>query len=362
MGGVVARLFILDPQHPGRVNRLITMGTPFQRAARALQVLSGGWGPIPNRLAAGLATVRRVILSFPAYYELLPAYNFGRECCRLGQPGQPDWRPVNIWEASVWDQNGWLPDEYRRGMGRELFGKLLKQGHMVQSKISRRPQKAPQEIHFVGSKLDTPLYLYVDPRKPDLDSWHFTAGEGDTVVPKWSAGDASRQGDIDDPRPAFTTHAVIFTDDHLTETLRLLLADAPAPRRGSGETVDTSDGTKRLAGVEAITDRYFVEQAGDLVTLRVALRLGDTLGRATAKVTAWQGTVPSAPVVTFSDVTGVEERSADVLHLEGAIPVAGEPGTHRLDIDITGAGRQPPWPGDRLREDRAPGPAMRRSR
>jgi hypothetical protein len=45
-------------------------------------------------------------------------------------------------------------------------------------------------------------------------------------------------------------------------------------------------------------------------------------------------------VVTLSDVTAAQDRSADILHLEGAIPIAGEPGTHRLDIDIPGAGRQ----------------------
>ena len=340
MGGIVARLFIRNPDHPGHVNRLISMGTPFQGAARALQVLAGGWGTIPNKLAGGMDTIRRVVLSFPAFYELLPDYRFGRDCCRLGRPGQPGWKAVTIWDAAVWDRYGWLPAEYRSGAGRTYFGTLLGQARDVQGEVHQRPQQSPPEIHFVGSKLDTPLYLYADPAKPGLNDWQFTSGEGDSVVPKWSAGDADAKGNIDDPRPAFPTHATIFTDDHLTETLRLLLADAPAPRKGSGDTVDTSEGTKRLSGVDISADPYFVERAGDPVRVRVTLRLGDPLGQASTEVRAWQSSVATAPVTSLSDVTSPEERSADTLRLEGPVLVVGTPGTHRVDISIPGAGTQ----------------------
>lgn len=70
MGGLVARYYAecLDTHHYTR--RVITIGTPYQGAVKALQVLANGYGELAGRQV----DVGELVRSWPSAAELLPTY------------------------------------------------------------------------------------------------------------------------------------------------------------------------------------------------------------------------------------------------------------------------------------------------
>ena len=118
MGGLVAKIWMLNHGGATRVHKAIFMGTPFQGSMNVFGILSEGWGEFVNYIAGGLQTVRRVALSFPSVYELLPTYD---GCCRLGDPNTHT--SLDVLNPATWQQRDWLPDEYRPGAARAAASK-----------------------------------------------------------------------------------------------------------------------------------------------------------------------------------------------------------------------------------------------
>jgi pimeloyl-ACP methyl ester carboxylesterase len=71
MGGLVARRFLATSPLAERCRMLITIGTPYRGAIKALDALVNGVG-IPGPAGHGLTTLLR---SLPSVYELLPTYD-----------------------------------------------------------------------------------------------------------------------------------------------------------------------------------------------------------------------------------------------------------------------------------------------
>ncbi|WP_157791167.1 esterase/lipase family protein [Bradyrhizobium japonicum] len=338
MGGIVAKLFVIrHPDEAQKVKRLITMGTPFQGAARVLEVLAKGWGPFFNEFVSGrLAAIRRTALSFPAVYELFPNYQFGRACCRYGRIGEPNSPPADIFDPAQWTQNRWRPADYQAGALRAAFDRNLAAAREVRAVLANRPANGPQEIRFIGNWRGTPLYLYIDPARPEMGAWQFSEGPGDGVVPVWSAADAI-DGSLDGRRPTFATHMTIFNDKGLQESLRFELAEVPPPRRGPGMDVAMKNGTAILNQLDLDSSQYFV-RTGDPVAIRATLRFRSTIGDDTVAVTARQA--DQAGAVALVDISTPQERAADTLAFHGEMKLAGPPGPKRIDVEVPGVGLQ----------------------
>jgi hypothetical protein len=339
MGGIVARMFAANANQAKRVNRLITMGTPFQGSASVLKVVAEGWGPIPNAIAGRVSVVRRTILSFPSIYELFPDYRFDRACCRLGARGSANAETLDIYDGAIWDKYGWLPPEYRSGQRRDLFESYLKDAKRLHTEIAKRQETWPPELRFIGSRRETPLFLWVKPDATSVEHWEFQTAGGDGTVSAWSAADASADNSLAGSRPAFAVHATIFTDEGLKETLVYELTETPAPHNERGGIVATTEGSKRLHSVAISTDRYFLEKPGDTVTVRVSLRFDERIGQASANLVV-QSDDGMASSVGLTNVTSSGERATDILAFSAALPVTGAPGAKRLDVRIPGAGIQ----------------------
>lgn len=71
MGGLVARRYLACEHGYERCSMLVTIGTPFQGAAKALAALANGIPKIPGRTGERLHSMLR---SFPSVHELLPTY------------------------------------------------------------------------------------------------------------------------------------------------------------------------------------------------------------------------------------------------------------------------------------------------
>ncbi|MEV4094310.1 esterase/lipase family protein [Streptosporangium saharense] len=92
MGGLVTRYYLEVEGGREVAATLVTIGTPYQGAAKAVRVLTGNlpWW-VPTRLAEGLA---EIALTFPAAAQLLPVYRAVRtpegDLARLDSVSVPD--------------------------------------------------------------------------------------------------------------------------------------------------------------------------------------------------------------------------------------------------------------------------------
>ena len=97
MGGLVARFFLEVLGGAELTTKLITIGTPYQGAVKALAALSNG-------LSKGLGPIRRdysdLVRSLPSAYQLLPSYKCldigDGNLQNLGSSELPNINPVNV--------------------------------------------------------------------------------------------------------------------------------------------------------------------------------------------------------------------------------------------------------------------------
>lgn len=104
MGGIISEIFI--KQHPGgkQVRRFMTLGTPYLGSVDIIAMVEEGWGWYANWMSGGMPKIRRIMLSFPSFYELLPSYQF---CCSLvdedGTRRELQLRTKQGWDRLAWE-------------------------------------------------------------------------------------------------------------------------------------------------------------------------------------------------------------------------------------------------------------------
>lgn len=104
-GGLVARYYIQNLGGENRVRQLITMGTPHRGSADTFVTLYDGWGggvdpkdAAINWWMGGTAELRKSLLSFPGFYDMLP--NFPN-CCWFSPS-----TPFDPFDANTWSRFG----------------------------------------------------------------------------------------------------------------------------------------------------------------------------------------------------------------------------------------------------------------
>jgi pimeloyl-ACP methyl ester carboxylesterase len=327
MGGIAAKIWMLEYGGAARVNKAIFLGTPFQGSANALATISNGWGGFANYLAGGVDTVRRVVLSLPSIYELLPTY---ARCCRLGNADQHVF--LDILQAPTWYSRDWLPPMYRPGGERATrFTEGLNAARRVGALMRREVSGVPQ-IRFAGDAMDTKLWLYVSNDQPSWKNWSFTNGRGDGTVPVWSA--ANDFNTLAGSDPSFVEHATIFSDKWVGNKLSRELASLPPPPR----TTDPSGITKELELVGIELDPL-IAAPGEPVRISVRIDFAEPVARGDAPLTG--GIVKSKDRETpfaLTETTSAADLANRRLAFSGSLRAPDDEGTFRIDVNFPGHG------------------------
>jgi pimeloyl-ACP methyl ester carboxylesterase len=184
MGGLVARAYLagFGRQAEARIERVITLGTPYFGAADGVKTLLLGNSLMGLAEALnGANAPRSLLLNMPSVYELLPA---PPELFPQGRDYPVNW---DLYDATDWPADDIRPDYLCRGCE---FHRSLARGD---------PQV--ETIQIAGCHVDTPVAVR---RVPDQDAWQIEIirrdrgpESGDGTVPLWSA-----------VHPGFTTYFI----------------------------------------------------------------------------------------------------------------------------------------------------------
>lgn len=150
MGGLVARYATEVENARTLVRRIVTLGTPYFGAVKAVQMLATGKGaPVPQRAA------RRLAVTCPGVYDLLPRY----KC--VAQPPGP---LIQITDAAAVQPRLLTPDDVAAvGASRQLAVE-------ASNRYSRLDDAA-------GAESAVPISVLVGAEQPTLQSLSISSGE-----------------------------------------------------------------------------------------------------------------------------------------------------------------------------------------
>jgi pimeloyl-ACP methyl ester carboxylesterase len=165
MGGIVARRYLTHHGGGQRCRLLITIGTPYQGAVKALDRLANGIPKVPATFGLRLTTFLRAC---PSVYELLPRYGcFEKEGSQ--RYGLNTWRPDGI-------------DPGRFALARKLHAE-------VDAEIAKGMIEAVDSVAVIGHRQETARYATVTDNRlelrPELWVGDGTVPEGSAKPPEW---------------------------------------------------------------------------------------------------------------------------------------------------------------------------------
>jgi pimeloyl-ACP methyl ester carboxylesterase len=286
MGGLVARLYLEKPERRAKVHKLIYLGTPFLGSMNTLGTLSEGWTDtlgLQNWLAGGEASIRRTIISFPGFLELLPRYvpSSTGHCCEVKEANGA-YSEIHVFDPSTWAQLHWLTPPHDSGRDFQIFSANLRRSESLTPILAAKP-KDVIEVLFAGDPKDTRFIFTVDraDTSPSPSHWKFSFQPGDGTVSEWSAARNPRLDNISGALQSFYAHANIFDDKWVRSELHRELFNAEAvvvrPIAGSGhpQLTVSSGGVSQAAQVETVAIRPSVTylKVGSPLTADVLLTL-----------------------------------------------------------------------------------------
>jgi pimeloyl-ACP methyl ester carboxylesterase len=337
MGGIVAKVWMLEHGGSQRVRKVIYLGTPFQGSMNVLGTLTDGWGIFQNRIAGGIDLIRNTMLSFPAAFELFPSY---ARSCRLGDRRRHEF--LNIYDPVLWNGRGWLPPAYQDGGPRAAaFRSNLQRAELLVD-VMRRPIPGVREVKIAGDNQNTRLYLYVSRAEQSWRGWTFSSDRGDGTVPLWSAAD-SRNGDLTGSLPSFVEHATIFRDEWVKEVLRreLIITAPPLVNAQVPEITTRSGVSQRLELLDARLEPPIVSPGASTqltVTLRFPADARIARGDVSGLSARLAGTTALAiALVETTDDAGVAEKT---LSFAAEFRAPTEEEVYRIDIDLPPLGQR----------------------
>lgn len=245
MGGLVARYYCEQLGGAADVRTVVTFGTPYDGAMKALDKLSNGM------TVAGLLDLSALVRSLPSVYELLPLY----DAVRVGAAGEPlQMHPV----ASFFDLDccgGDLPTptglQRLPGLEREALRRALQFHHALRTPIDLRMkqgQPPPYALQaFFNRAQPTPVSghwldgrLSVHESYPEVEGGRVVHAieRGDGTVPSFAAlppdwGDSATAIALPD------MHAAIQSNESALGTLCNWMRPLQSRRRkgASGEAI-----------------------------------------------------------------------------------------------------------------------------
>jgi pimeloyl-ACP methyl ester carboxylesterase len=271
MGGIVGRLYLEQLDLNARVDRFITLGTPYRGSVETLRFADSGWSWWKNALAGGIQDLRSTFFTFPSIFQLLPSYN---GCCFQSPPGGNSDARINFdpFAVSFWTQVESLPDEYRTQIGIESLTQKLDEARTVRNLLLREFSPKVEFVPIVSGIVPTVWRTYLDTKTGRFLQWDTSYGDG--TVYELSAANMR----MIDARPSTTEHARIFDNNSAKQVLRWALLGDVIPTSGGftdnyRATIVIADKTIRLVGI-GLTLLPPVIRSGEEGALRVHL-IGD---------------------------------------------------------------------------------------
>ena len=330
-GEIIAKLWMLEQRGASKVGKAIYIGVPFQGAMSTIGTLSTRWGTFGNLVRGGIDSVRRIMLSFPSTYEMLPSYE---GCCRLGGAGQ--FRALDVLDPQTWTQRDWLPQEYRTGGQRaDVFQSGLERARRL-SELMRRVVPGVKETRVVGNAHDTPSLLYVPRENQSWRSWIFEHGSGDGTVPVVSAA----AGDVATAVPVSAPHARLYSDAALWIQLATLLGNSGRrTMEGSGDAKSAS--TSAVRGSQRVTAAVEPPITDPRSSARVILDIepSSSIAQAAVGPYAVMHSTGGTPVVfQLIEVSGAKVGTppGSAVRFQGNFVAPDVEGTYRIDVLIPG--------------------------
>ena len=221
MGGIVGKLYILDNAQDHNVSNFITMGTPYYGSIQMLDTIIKGWGNI-SLFAGGSDRVRKILLSFPSVYELLPHYE---RCCVWGKKSDANRVTFNMININFWQAGNWFDADESIWLDQLRF--TLQEASKVHSKMVL---PLPEEVilsTISGTGNLTKFQVYIDPAKVSkpteaVDTYTFTDGDSTVTRPVASFGR------IASSFPSWNKHGTVFDDETAKRKLRDILLNEGA--------------------------------------------------------------------------------------------------------------------------------------
>ncbi len=184
MGGLVARYYaeVLDRGvggAPGRnTRRVVTIGTPYLGAARALALLANGYievGPLKVDLAD-------LVRNLPSVSELLPTYEaVGPAKAQLEVQGR---RPGSVARSEL---SAITADDQLGGLPPRAWLNCVRFHDEIQEAMRARPSDRPDYRPIVEFVQPTAVWASVEPDGLALHKPDNFEDRGDGTVPRWSA-------------------------------------------------------------------------------------------------------------------------------------------------------------------------------
>jgi pimeloyl-ACP methyl ester carboxylesterase len=312
-GGLVARYYIQNLGGENRVRQLITMGTPHRGSTDTFQTLYDGWGggvgvqdKAINWWMGGTAELRKSLLSFPGFYDMLPNFD---NCCWFS----PD-TPFDSFDVKAWSRFSFYTDVFRGPQEQTFLDRQLQRAldlHRGTLSVDLPGRHREGQRFIVTGLIDTVTRVYLDARTGER--LRYERNEGDGTVPLASASEDRKE---DDRALTFSPaeHMRIFNEQSAKETVvrtirgRKALTGEEPPKTFGIETRDNQRLGLRGLGYEVTPG---VVGPGETVRLTVWLKGNAALS--TADISNL-----SARTATAAGETELTLKSEQNAQVEGA--------------------------------------------
>jgi pimeloyl-ACP methyl ester carboxylesterase len=334
MGGIAARIYLQEHGGAAKVRKVIYLGTPFLGSMNALATLSEGWGTIANHLAGGIDSIRKTILSLPAFYELFPRYI---SCCRLGNETQFD--NVDILNYDVWQQFHWMPPQFASGTSAIAAKQNLERAASLRDLLRVRQVSGVDQVIVAGDAFATRYYLYASRQNSTWQNWRFSSSRGDGTVPVWSAANSLET--LAGTAPSFSEHATIFDDQATKNMLRRELVSNLPPPVTTEEALfrlTTTTGTKAARLLDVDIEPKSIAP-GTTTRLSIVVDFSEPVNRSEFLPSA-ELMGPNGPIaIAISETTDESQRAAQRLAFSGEVSAPAQEGAWRVDVTFPGQGK-----------------------
>ena len=295
-GGLVARYYIQKLGGENRVRHLVTMGTPHRGSVDTFETLYEGWGGGGNlkdkaitKWMGGTAEIRKSLLSFPGFYDMLP--NFPN-CCWFAEGGTIN-KQFGPFDAKAWTKFSFYNDAFPNPSERAFLEFQLKRALALHRETMSLPlpghHRTGQRMIVTGW-IDTITRVIIHAQTGERLRFEKKAGDG--TVPLYSASDAR---DTSDNGLHYSPgeHMQIFNGPSAMETVARVIRGGIAPTGGHELQLSISTRDGQRLNLHNLGYEVSPGLVGPGETLRLTVRLtGDArLAKADlSNLTATRGT------------------------------------------------------------------------
>jgi hypothetical protein len=259
------------------------MGTPHRGSADTFQTLYDGWGggerfkdQAINWWMGGTAELRKSLLSFPGFYDMLP--NFPN-CCWFSPSTQFD-----PFDASEWDRFSFYKESFPGSQEQAFLKHQLQRAlalHRSTLSVDLPGHHREGQRFIVTGSIETVTRVFVDARTGERLGYERKQGDG--TVPLYSAADVRR---IEDRALSFSPaeHMRIFNEKSARETVASTIVGGIAPTGESKITFSIQTRDNKWVDLRSLGYEVTPGAVGPGDPVRLTVRLGGDTALSTADI------------------------------------------------------------------------------